>query len=157
MSHRFEFRLTAGAVIEKDGKILIVKEKSFKKDLQGQTVITQPTGHIEEGESIIKGMIREVLEETGYTVQPTALIGIYLNRFNKNSVVRFSFTADLINESRTNILDKDVIEAIWLPVQEIKNLASKYRCGSTKETFDDYFSGQRYPLEILHFFDKRKI
>jgi 8-oxo-dGTP pyrophosphatase MutT (NUDIX family) len=41
-----------------------------------------PGGGIEPGESITQAVIREVWEETGYTVEPTRLIGVYSDPAN---------------------------------------------------------------------------
>ena len=65
--------VTVAAVIEREGKFLLVEED--QQDLGVQ--LNQPAGHLEPLESIIQGCIRETLEETAYTFQPQWLIGIY--------------------------------------------------------------------------------
>ena len=65
--------LTVSAVVEHDGKYLLVEEHAM-----GQVVLNQPGGHIEAGESPEVAVIREVLEETGCDVACGELIGTYL-------------------------------------------------------------------------------
>lgn len=47
-----------------------------------------PGGGIEPGESITEALIREVWEETGYTVEPTRIIGVYSDLKN-HQVIRY--------------------------------------------------------------------
>ena len=75
--------------MEQDGRYLLVEEI-----VDGETVLNQPAGHIEENESILEAALRETLEETGWHVELTDLVGIY-NYSAPNGVTyyRFSFAA----------------------------------------------------------------
>ena len=64
--------VTVAAVIERDGKFLLVEEQADQA-----LVLNQPAGHWEANESLVAAVARETLEETAYAIQPTALIGIY--------------------------------------------------------------------------------
>ena len=55
--------LTVSAVIERDGKYLMIEEVA-----SGAVVLNQPGGHLESGESPEEAVTREVLEETGHAV-----------------------------------------------------------------------------------------
>lgn len=65
--------LTVAAVVERDGKFLLVEER-----VGNRMVFNQPAGHVERGEQLIDAAVRETLEETAWTFHPQALIGIYL-------------------------------------------------------------------------------
>ena len=54
-----------------DGKILLIKDSQPQRD----TVITAPSGRLEEGETPEEGIVRELLEETGY--EPKDLVPFY--------------------------------------------------------------------------------
>ena len=60
-----EFRVTVATVVAHEGRFLIVEERD-KQSLQ--MVFNQPAGHLEIGETIIEGAIRETREETGFVV-----------------------------------------------------------------------------------------
>ncbi|MEX2367769.1 MAG: NUDIX domain-containing protein, partial [Pseudohongiellaceae bacterium] len=55
----FQPHLTVAAVIEQNGRFLMVEES-----VEGRIVLNQPAGHVESGESFIEAAIRETLEET---------------------------------------------------------------------------------------------
>ena len=65
--------LTVSAVIEQDGRFLVVEEQS-----SDVIVINHPGSHIEAGESAEQEVIREVLEEIGCEITASALLGVYL-------------------------------------------------------------------------------
>ena len=53
--------ITVAAICERDGKFLRVEEMSKSSN---EIVFNQPAGHLEQGETILAGVIRETLEET---------------------------------------------------------------------------------------------
>ena len=57
--------IIVGGIIEKDNKILMVKEA--KKKCYGKWNV--PAGHLEDGETIFEGTSRETFEETGCKVR----------------------------------------------------------------------------------------
>ena len=74
--------MTAGGIVERDGKILVVRDR-----FRDRIVLTQPSGHVEKDEFVLEALVREVREETGYTVEPVELIGIYHQQFSDNGSV----------------------------------------------------------------------
>ena len=63
--------LTVLCLIHKDGKYLL--QNRVKDDWKGYTL---PGGHIEQGESIVDAVIREMKEETGLTIIHPRLCGV---------------------------------------------------------------------------------
>jgi 8-oxo-dGTP diphosphatase len=70
----------AGGIIEKKGKILLVKVTN----LQGQVVWTFPKGHLEKKETPLKAALREVEEETGWKCRSVGPLALIRYRFNRN-------------------------------------------------------------------------
>jgi 8-oxo-dGTP diphosphatase len=62
-----------GAIIIKDGRVVLVKRAH--PPIQGQWSI--PGGVLEVGEFVREAAIREAREETGLTVEPGELLGVY--------------------------------------------------------------------------------
>ena len=58
--------IVGGAVIEHEGQLLLVRNR--RKN--GSVDWTTPGGVIDEGESVLSGLAREVFEETGSRSQP---------------------------------------------------------------------------------------
>ena len=135
--------VTVAAVIERDGRFLLVEER-----IRGKLVFNQPAGHLEDGESLLDAVVRETLEETAWTFVPQSLLGLYLWRSPRGGTtlrVAFSGTVNGLDASRT--LDPPVIATHWLTPQEIQALGSRLRTALVTRCVDDYLSGRRLPLE----------
>ncbi len=67
--------VTVAAVVERDGRFLLVEEET-----PDGIRLNQPAGHLDPGETPLDGAIRETLEETARVFMPTALLGVYMAR-----------------------------------------------------------------------------
>jgi len=141
-------RTTVAAVIENDGKFLLVEEEIGQ---QAYTVFNQPAGHLENGESLIDAIIRETLEETGYDFKPTAITGVYrwIEPNSGDTYMRFCFSGDVTAHKPDLPLDEGIVAAHWLSLEEIKKLNIRLRSPLVKSCLDDYLANHRYPLELL--------
>ncbi len=146
----------AGAIIEKEGKILLVKESQRKGIDAGKW--NHPVGWIEVGEDPIDAVKREVEEESGFKFTPAHLIGVYsLDRedFLKHGEevhhpIKLIFTGAISESKENNNLADDVSEVKWFTPDEIYNMDSDtLRDADIKQIVKDYFSGKRYPLDII--------
>jgi ADP-ribose pyrophosphatase YjhB (NUDIX family) len=148
---RFLIRGTASVIVEREGKILLTREEESVGIILGK-----PGGHIEEGESFAETAVRETLEETGYRVRLTAIVGVYQQRFPNSSSINVTFVAELEDETPQAVMEKKILEVLWLPIEEVKRRRDEWRPGSTTPALDDYFAGKRYPLELLQWLDHTK-
>ena len=78
MNTRWKPSVTVAAIIEQNGKFLLVEEHT-PEGLK----LNNPAGHLDPGESLIDGCAREALEETTHPFLPTALVGIYMSRLQR--------------------------------------------------------------------------
>ncbi|WP_338898289.1 NUDIX hydrolase [Streptomyces sp. TG1A-60] len=69
---REELRVAAYAVCVRDGRLLLARWVSR----DGMRKWTLPGGGMDHGEDPCDTVVREAAEETGYDVEPTALLGI---------------------------------------------------------------------------------
>ena len=76
MSERWKPSVTVAAIIERDGRFLLVEEETAEG-----LRLNNPSGHLDPAESLLQAVVREALEETGYAFAPTALVGVYQSRF----------------------------------------------------------------------------
>ncbi len=149
-----QIHVTVAAIIEKNHKFLMVKEKDPFSGL----VFNQPAGHLEIGESLTDAISREVLEETGYQFYPKALVGIYLQPASTHPVtyLRHCFVGN-IGEKIQNQLDPDIISANWMSLDEINEVQCHHRSSLVKQCLNDYLSGQSFPLNVLKYFPEEKL
>src|SRR5712691_13454124 len=84
-------RLGAGAIIEQDGKILLID----RSDGLGYTI---PGGIVRHRETVEQCVLREAREETGYTVKITGLVGVYsrLDRDPRFRAVAIAYQGSVI-------------------------------------------------------------
>jgi len=140
--------LTVAAVIERDGHFLMVEEAA-----DGQTVINQPAGHVEKDEYIPDAVIREVQEETAWQFAPEHIVGIYQWRKPGTgpSFLRVCFSGNVANHDPAQELDEGILAARWLSYDELCALpGTSLRSPLVLRCIDDYLSGNRYPMDVIH-------
>ena len=141
---------TVAAVIERDGKFLLVEEETT----QGIR-FNQPAGHLEANESLQAAVVREVLEESAYHFLPQHLLGVYLWHSSESDTtyLRFAFTGTLSGHEAGRQLDTGILQAVWLTPDEIRACRARHRSPLIMRCIEDYLAGKRYPLELLVHYD----
>ncbi len=137
---------TVATIVEQNGRYLLVEEV-----VDGKTVLNQPAGHIEKDESILEAALRETLEETGWKVALTDLVGVY-NYTAPNGVTyfRFSFAANAVEQVPNAKLDTGIIGPQWLTLEELEARRPQWRSPMVKRCIEDFAAGKRYPLELIY-------
>ena len=138
--------VTVASIIERDGGFLLVEEETR----QGPR-LNQPAGHLEAGETLPSGAVRETLEETGWQVRLTALVGIYRWEAADNGAtfIRFAFAGDALRHDAARPLDEGILRATWLPYDEIVARRAEHRSPLVLRCIDDYRAGKRWPLGFV--------
>ena len=145
-SRHWKPNVTVAAIIEQEGKFLLVEEITDRGNR-----FNQPAGHLEEGETIIDAAIRETLEETAYDFTPQALVGIYHWQHPVNGVtyLRFAFTGVLGTHHAERALDEGIIRTVWKSEAEIAAEDELMRSPQVLLCVQDYLAGKRYSLDLL--------
>ncbi|MBP6058329.1 MAG: NUDIX hydrolase [Nitrosomonas sp.] len=140
--------VTVAAVIEQDGKYLLVEEEP---EAGCGLFLNQPAGHLDPGESIIQGAIRETLEETAYTFVPEYLLGIYQWHSHRvdTTYIRFAFCGRVTHHDPERVLDDGILRAAWFDLDKIRQRIQRHRSPLVMQCIQDHIAGKRYSLELL--------
>jgi 8-oxo-dGTP pyrophosphatase MutT (NUDIX family) len=138
--------VTVATVVERDGLFLLVEEET-----RLGRKFNQPAGHLEPTETLPQGAARETLEETGWLVVPTALIGVYRWDATDNGMtyVRFSFAGEAREHDAARPLDVGIVRAVWMSYDEIVARRADHRSPLVIRSIDDYRAGKRWPLNFV--------
>lgn len=149
MTERWKPSVTVAAVIERDGRYLLVEEHT-PEGLR----LNNPAGHLDPGESPEQGVARETLEETAHAFTPRALVGVYLSRFQRGpqdiTYLRFAFCGELGALVAGRSLDHGIVRTVWLTPDEVRASATRHRSPLVLQSVNDYLAGQRAPLGLIH-------
>lgn len=150
MNTRWKPSVTVAAVIERDGRYLLVEEET-PEGLR----LNNPAGHLDPGESPEQGVAREALEETAHSFTPTALVGIYLSRFQRASsgeditYLRFAYGGELGAFDPGRSLDTGIVRTLWMTPDEVRASADRHRSPLVLRCIEDHLAGQRYPMQLV--------
>ena len=117
--------VAAAGLVQKDDKVLLIRSERRGWEYPG--------GVVERGESILDGLKREILEESGIVAEPIALVGVYQNLALKKGygplegmtlppVVNFTFLCRYI--SGTPGASEESIEAGWFTPEEALSMVT---------------------------------
>lgn len=138
--------VTVAAVVERDGRFLLVEEI-----VRGRRVLNQPAGHLDAGESLLAAVVRETREETGWLVRPTALLAVYqwTSPGDGRAILRFTFVAEALEPIAGAVLDEGIERAWWLDEAELGAHPVPTRSPLVERSIADYRRGQRADLTLL--------
>src|SRR3954466_15541965 len=127
--------VTVATIIERDNRFLMVYE-----DADGKLVYNQPAGHLDPDETLQQAAIRETLEETGWTVRLTGVVGINLYTAPVNGITycRTTFIAEPLHHDTSRKLDAGILEAVWLTYEEVVERKDQLRSPMTLTIIQEY-------------------
>lgn len=138
--------VTVAAVIEREGRFLLVEE-----EVGGRLVLNQPAGHLESGESLAAACAREALEETAHHFRPQCLVGIYRWHYRPREVtfLRFAFAGECSGPVPGMALDREIVRLHWLTEEELAARSADHRSPLVLQCVRDYVAGLRYPIDVI--------
>ncbi|NMG36755.1 NUDIX domain-containing protein [Azoarcus sp. TTM-91] len=146
MDRSWKPNVTVAAVIEREGRFLMVEEETADG-----LRFNQPAGHLEEGESLIEAAVRETLEETAHRFVPEYLVGIYQWPRPQGDItyLRFAFGGAVGELVAGRALDEGIVRAVWMSADELRASQARHRSPLILQCVDDWLAGRRYGLELL--------
>jgi 8-oxo-dGTP pyrophosphatase MutT (NUDIX family) len=149
-TQRWSPSVTVAAIIEDDGRYLLVEEHTAEG-----LRLNNPAGHLDQGESPLDGVVRETLEETARHFTPDALLGLYLSRFQRPAsgqdvtYVRIAFRGRVGEPIPGRVLDTPIVRTLWLTVDEIEAEMTRLRSPQVWRCIQDHRAGRSFPLDLL--------
>lgn len=137
--------VTVAVVVEDLGRFLFVEEHT-----EEGVRINQPAGHLDPGESLIEAAVREALEETAHRVTVDSLVGVYQWDGGNRTYLRFAFAARSVGFDAARTLDTGIIRALWMTPGDLDACRERHRSPLVQQCMNDYLSGRRFPLDVLH-------
>ena len=152
MTQRWKPSVTVAAVIEQQGRFLLVEEHT-PEGLR----LNNPAGHLDPGESPAQGCSREVLEETAYAFAPTGLVGLYLSRLQRQrdgapediTYLRFAYRGRVGEPMPGAVLDAGIVRTVWMTPDEVRASAARHRSPMVLRCMEDHLAGRRQPLDTV--------
>ena len=158
MNNRWKPSVTVAAVIERTSsgvqKFLLVEEQT-----RDGLKLNNPAGHLDPGESPYQACVRETLEETAFHFRPTALIGVYLSRFDQTATgdkpaadityLRFAYCGELGELVAGQALDEGIVRTLWMSMDEIRACPERHRSPLLLHCIEDFLAGKRYPTDLV--------
>ncbi|MEE4753230.1 NUDIX hydrolase [Pseudomonas alliivorans] len=142
----WQAHVTVATIVEDQGRFLFVEEIRG-----GRKVLNQPAGHLDPNESLQRAAVRETLEETGWDVELTSVVGIYLYTAPSNGVTyqRICFAAKALRHHPDYTLDDGIVRPIWLTRDQLLGEQDRWRSELVLRCVDDYLNGERFSLDLL--------
>ncbi|MCD5984211.1 NUDIX hydrolase [Pseudomonas sp. CDFA 610] len=142
----WQAHVTVATIVEDQGRFLFVEEIKG-----GRKVLNQPAGHLDPNESLQRAAVRETLEETGWDVELTSVVGIYLYTAPSNGVTyqRICFAAKALRHHPDYTLDEGIVGPIWLTRDQLLVEQDRWRSALVLRCVDDYLNGERFSLDLL--------
>ena len=150
MSARWKPNVTVAAIIEREGRFLLVEEHTAEG-----LRLNNPAGHLDCGETPGQACAREALEETAHPFKPTALVGVYLARTRREpagediTYLRFAFCGELGAPDTNRVLDTGIVRTLWMTPNEVRASVARHRSPLVLRCVEDHLAGQRFPLGVV--------
>ena len=140
-----DVHVTVAAIVARDGKFLLVEEQ-----VSGASVLNQPAGHWEAGETLVEAMVREALEETAWDVEPLSMLGVYEYQPQDlpYTFLRFAYNARAVRHHPQRPLDPGIVRALWLTPEELAREAKRHRSPMVMRCVEDALAGRAYPMGV---------
>ncbi|MEY4976828.1 MAG: Phosphatase NudJ [Pseudomonadota bacterium] len=151
MTQRWTPHVTVAALIERDGRYLLVEEHT-----QDGLQLNNPAGHLDPGEAPEAACAREALEETTHRFAPTALVGVYLSRTQRAAsghditYVRLAYAGTLGEVVPGRTLDTGIVRTVWMTLDEVRASVARHRSPLVLRCIEDHARGQRWPMALVH-------
>jgi 8-oxo-dGTP pyrophosphatase MutT (NUDIX family) len=144
-THRWKPAATVAAVIEHEGRFLLVEEET-----PDGLRLNNPAGHLDAGESPLQAVVREALEETAREFRPEAFLGVFLSRHRQETYLRMAYCGRVGEPIAGRALDTGIARTLWMGADELRACPQRHRTPLLMACVDAYLAGRRLPLDAVY-------
>ena len=102
-----------------DNKVIIEKQYRYAYD---EELYELPAGKLEKDESSYEAGLREFEEETGYKAESLTSLGVMYPTCGYSNEIIYLYLANNISPSKRHLDDDEVIDIMYLPIEEIVDM-----------------------------------
>jgi len=141
-------RATVACVVYHEERYLMVEERD---KASGRMVFNQPAGHLDDNETLLEAARRETLEETGWNVEPSAVLSIALYRVPEKNLTfhRTTFLANALARVEDAVIDPDITAVHWLSYDEVVAISAKLRSPLVLASIERHRADICFPLDLI--------
>ena len=145
-------KVIVNVIVKQDNKVLMVQE-AFG---DGKGMWNFPAGHLDEGENIFAGAIREAKEETGYDVRLTGLVNVQNSLYDNKHVIHIVFSAEIIG-GEISYDSSEIMNVEFVEIDRLINMTDNELRGgdSRRESLMKIKNDEIFPLSVVSNFDFR--
>ncbi len=135
--------------IQEEGKFLIVQEGIPK----AYGLWNLPGGHLDDGEDLLEGAMREAKEETGLDIEITGIMSIQRNMIRGLNHVRVIFNAKKVG-GKIAFDKNEILDVKWVTPEEAEKMdkATLREQELFLDNVEDVKNHKNYPLEMIKTF-----
>lgn len=138
--------VVVGGIIQRDDKYLLIQEA--KAECRGRW--WTPTGHVESGESLLAGVIREIKEECGFDVKPTGIV--LIAEQNERDYLGIYFATEIMTD-KLSYNSEEILDAKWFSHEEILAMQEQIRIPKILlAAIDNLRAGKVVPMSLIRTF-----
>lgn len=123
MKKLVDFRVAVKAFIVRNNKLFIMKRES--KDIQSPNIWEIPGGRLELGENPIKGIVREIKEETNLDVWPIMPLNIRHFTRKDNQIITMIIFLCRLDSGQLKISEEHT-DARWIDINQAEFLLTDF-------------------------------
>ena len=144
--------VTVAAIIERDGKFLMVEERVGRQSRLEPTRRPSRAGRIAARCRDARGARGD-----GPPVRARGVVGFYLwhSQDAATTYLRIAFCGTVEPSADVAALDDGIVAVHWLSRAQLVSRARQLRSPMVLRCIDDYLAGHRYPLDCLAYLDPR--
>lgn len=139
-------KVIIGSLICDKDKVLMVQEGSENR----YGLWNFPSGHLENNESIIDGVIRETFEETGYNINVKGVLPIQELYRDNDKYIIIRFVGEIVSYDSNHILD-GIIQSKWFNIDDVFKMKKEDVRGydANIRILNHYLENKVYPIELF--------